>query len=643
MAILRGEEARKWLEANPNRRYTDVNTGTVYNEPTQQSSPQRPGALNLILGLTQPFRQGVGILGEFGGTISDLVKTAQGKESEVGDDIFRQLGSIYLTEEEKKQLKEDPLKMGLKSGVGVASYGVPGGASKGVTGLKAIGQAAGKGALAGTMGGFGYSKEGQELESTLKGGALGGVLGGGLQAISEGVGALAGRGAKTYNTSSLDDINNLPKRLKSSYTNQAKAAGMWDKTGVSDAENIRSFLKNRGLAGNYPEETLLKMAQQYDDAVANKVGALEQMGDVSDDIFSKAYADLDEVAIKSGVDMKNTKAWKQVTDKLLKPKTKAMKDIDGWIMEWEKLGRSRGGEIKNTIDADVFTAAAKALRGTVRNSPGGAAYDESLGQLYQVLDLRDTGAVAKAAQSQATAQLKPPFTAKIGASLEGPSQKVSQAQAALGRLQEGGGIGLGGGITDAIQGAAGIGQRAIPGIAGLGGTQQAGPMGALQTPVPTQTQQPGIDKNMLAQMVMSGQLSAADANFLLQLYGGEEVEDADTIANIQQALGLIDQYGGKVAGKVSTIGGKTGEFFGAATPGTEYRALISDIRTKLIKQIAGTAQTPAEMKNLTDRLPQPTDEPAVAKAKLTVLLNSLQGGGTSGVSDQELSDQYINY
>ena len=33
------------------------------------------------------------------------------------------------------------------------SYGVPVGAAKGVTGLKAVGQAAGKGAIAGGMGG----------------------------------------------------------------------------------------------------------------------------------------------------------------------------------------------------------------------------------------------------------------------------------------------------------------------------------------------------------------------------------------------------------------------------------------------------------------------------------------------------------
>ena len=90
-----------------------------------------------------------------------------------------------MTPEESAEFTQDPLQRGIKAGVGLMSYGVPVGAAKGVTGLKAVGQAAGKGAISGGMGGFAYSQEGKEIADILKGGAFGGLVGGALQGVGE--------------------------------------------------------------------------------------------------------------------------------------------------------------------------------------------------------------------------------------------------------------------------------------------------------------------------------------------------------------------------------------------------------------------------------------------------------------------------
>jgi hypothetical protein len=185
-----------------------------------------------------------------------------------------------------------------------------------------------------------------------------------------------------------------------------------------------------------------------------------------------------------------------------------------------------------------------------------------------------------------------------------------------------------------------LGQRAIPAVGALGSLDM-GPSeqdySQAYMPIQQQQSQMPFSQDQLAQMAMNGQLSAADANFLLKLYAPEEVKDQDLIMNVQDAIGMLEQ--GAPAGKIPTAIGKVGQFFGAAGEGVDYRALISDIRTKIINQIAGTAQTSQEMKNLIDRLPKSTDEPAVAKRKLKVLLESLSRG--SGMTqDDSIADQY---
>jgi hypothetical protein len=186
MAILRGEEAKAWIAQNPNRQYRDMTTGQIFNMP--QPLPQQPQPskfMNFVKGVSKPFRHGLGIAGEFGGTIEDLINIAQGDFKDVGKGYSRQIGDLLLDEEERKYRAEDPLQMGIKSGAGVMSYGLGAGPVKGATTGARILSGVGKGALASGVGGFGYSESGKELESTLKGAAIGGAIGGAAQGLRE--------------------------------------------------------------------------------------------------------------------------------------------------------------------------------------------------------------------------------------------------------------------------------------------------------------------------------------------------------------------------------------------------------------------------------------------------------------------------
>lgn len=641
---LTGEAARKWLAENPNATYVNNKTG-------QRVERQKSGVEKLLLGVSKPFRQGLGIAGEFGGTIEDLLNIAKGRDSEQGKGISRQLGNFFLTPEEEAELVNDPLKVGLKAGAGVASYGIPVGAAKGVTGLKAIGQAAGKGALAGGVGGFGYSEEGKELEGILKGGALGGVIGGGLQAVGEGVrkiSSLKNGTGKISGELSTAEIDALPKGVKAGLKKQAQSAGYWDGS-ASDMDNYIFFAKNRQYAGNTPKETLQNITKAIEKGKDLKIVGLDKVGNVGDDVLQTARQNFKNSVAKGG--FSKTAEFKGAyndVDEILSGRAGvySARDLDLRIMDWEEAGRKASGQGKAGA-ASAYTEGATALRSTMRSLPSGSSYDEGLKLLDSLYEIEKPGTIEKAAVSMQKTGVHPPFTANANVSLSPIAEKGSKIRAGIGRLQEGI-VPEVGAAAEQIPGAFRLGQRAIPGIVGMGTQPKEeqvalGTQGIAEQGVQQQYTFPDAIAEAYSYFPNASEAQIITvAKYLMDQKGGGDV-DMGTIANVQQAIDMIDQYGTGAAGKISTLTGKVGEFFGSASQGTTYRSLISDIRTKLIKQIAGTAQTPAEMKNLMDRLPQPTDEPAVAKAKLQVLLNSLQGGGAGNPSEESAVSDYESW
>lgn len=180
MARLTGDAARKWLAENPGKGYFDQNTGKYVE-------PKRGGISNFLLGVSKPFRAVMGAPLEIA---MDLASKARGEDKPAYKEGFMKLP--FLTGTETSETREDPYLALAKGAAGVGSYFIPGGSA--VKGLGGIARAAGKGAIAGGLGGFGYSRKGKEVEDTLKGGALGGVIGGGLQALKGAPGAIRSKG-----------------------------------------------------------------------------------------------------------------------------------------------------------------------------------------------------------------------------------------------------------------------------------------------------------------------------------------------------------------------------------------------------------------------------------------------------------------
>ena len=86
--------------------------------------------------------------------------------------------TTFLIDENKIKNQKDIALTGAKATAGAASYAVPGSIGVGGSALGTVARAAGAGAIAGGLQGFGSSKDGQELNNTITGAAVGGVTAG---------------------------------------------------------------------------------------------------------------------------------------------------------------------------------------------------------------------------------------------------------------------------------------------------------------------------------------------------------------------------------------------------------------------------------------------------------------------------------
>jgi len=615
---LTGEQAKAWLAANPGASYIDNKTG-------QTVTGQQTGLQKFAMGISQPFRAGAGIAQEAGYTLADLYNLMKGNNQEVGKRPEQYLG---MTKEESQALYEDPLKVGLKAGAGVASYGLGGGkAIQGANTAVRVLKGAGRALPGGLLGGFGYSREGQELGDTLKGGAIGAVLGGALQGVSE-----IGRASATKATKPV--VNE--KLIKGS---AAKVKMTPDEFTTNTRSTLQDMADNgfdvsspKKIANSYPE---------YLNTVQKRVSSASQLAEGTPDLteLKTVYSDMiQDLKGNSGT----TSRLRRLSEELFAKPNPTYDDIINYKMAVDKLG---GGSVAvQKAGKSVTSQLMNAIRDETRSlASNDAALDTVLNQFNTALKLKDTVlknpevtqmfGIGGVLPIHSGANMRPVIDALRPSGL---GQKI--AQGPIGKTQQF----LGKMSTPA--------QRAIPGMVGLGMQSQpqsqdaettTDSMSETQTPQQMTVQ----DALIMAMQTMPNGSESELMNLAKMFLDSSKTEtgkDADTITNVQSAIAMLDQYGGKAAGKVSTIGSKVGEFFGSATLNTQYRSYISDIRTKMIKQIAGTAQTPAEMKNLVDRLPQPTDEPAVAKVKLQVLLDSLQTSTGTQV-DPNLESAYNSW
>jgi len=633
---LTGDAARKWLEEHPNSAYEDLNTG-------QTVERQRSGIEKLGLGLTKPFRQGLGIAGEFGGTIGDLIRMARGDHSDVGGGLSRDIGNFLLTQEEEDQLKADPLKVGLKSGAGVAAYGIPGGSKAATVGGRIVGAGA-KSALSGTLAGFGASEDDEELMSALKGAGLGFLIGGGIQAGGEAVGAIKtaklGKGGKARKYLAKQrgeaiglDPNKIAKSTRNSISSSTKAD-----------EVIDNYFKNMDDLG-YSTRTSNIASESADKAIdlySGEFGELLRKADGSTVFTSDNTLNiLDNVenVVGGNKSVMNNSTVKELFGDLYslgdnyKPsQLNAVREKARQMINWSRSSS------KMPITERGTKAIFDSIDDFFKSPEGLPTSSDILGKMRDIYTVRpyiqgkaQLGDVIKLGTASTNVNLP---TLGINEAIQGGIGKAAQ-----GLPSGGAGTGTSGGIlSNLIPGMAKATQRVGPAIAGQMVGQQAPMEQQIQPQGLDQSQGQGITNQNLqeiqfamAQAIMSGQISATEAEAILGLLGmggtsggGSQTESqmdyATAASALEQSYRVLETTGG--AGKIPTALGGISEFFGGTTASTEYSASL-EIATALIrKALIGAGQTEIELKNL--NLPTPNDEPAVAKMKIESILPILR-------------------
>lgn len=620
------EQLEEYIKNNPGATYR-VN-GQEAQAPYQDED--KDFLMNLLTTLSKPIRT-------VGGSAYSAIT---GKEKD----------NPFFTQREEAEYAKDPTIFGAKQAIGLGSYLLPVGAAKGVTGLKAVGQAAGRGILPGAMGGVAFSEEGKELGGALTGGLTGGLFAGALQGVGEiGRGIKATKLDKSGMSTYLDDIDDvtkvakLPKKAKSALKSLSESAGFNDPS-LSESKNILNYIKNRQLAGKTPGQTLENMTQEFAKASQLKQEGLEEIGGLSRSYLEQAQNNFDDAIRYKGLslDKEGTGVYNDIRKTFLTGPQDA-KSLDNILMKWNEAGRNAKGAQKMGLTG-LYADASKSLRDVLRTTNPGGKYDIALKQLSQILGLDDEGVVAAASSAAEKTGINLPMfqnAGVYGADIKTPfiSNTISKARAGLaeGQLQRA--IGSQGSpvsqeIPQLLQTLIQGGQRATPAVAGMMGGQQEP-----QQPIQPQQQLPqGVDGQginalnlMLAQEVLNRNISATEANAVLSLLGmdqggatgkmTESQRDYQLAAEaIEQAYGVLEQAGG--AGKLATLGGNIAGFFGSTSASSEYRAALDTATAFLRKALIGSGQSEAELKNL--NLPKPTDEPEIAKQKIMTLIPLLR-------------------
>lgn len=89
----------------------------------------------------------------------------------------------------------------------------------------------------------------------------------------------------------------------------------------------------------------------------------------------------------------------------------------------------------------------------------------------------------------------------------------------------------------------------------------------------------------------------------------------------EKALKILES--GVKTGPIESRLQKAGEFFGVVGTGTDYRSALNLASSQLFNALAGTTQSPAELKRLEKLIPSENDQEAVAKRKLQTLMGML--------------------
>ena len=505
---------------------------------------------------------------------------------------------------------------------------------------------AGAGALGAGLSSYGMTPIEEDVDpmkvlgSTLLGGGVGAAVGGLEKGFMNRANKIPGASG-AVNVDSVEEISKLPNKTRKGLLKQAKSAGTWTPE-MSESANIQYFLKNRGLAGNTPAETLEKMTLAYDDALKLKQQGAKEIGGLSRDYLNQAEQKFRESIANRGMTLteENSKVFDTILDTFQKGPQDASA-LDKIAQRWYESGLTAAGEQKMSLKG-LYSEAAKALRDVLRSTPASSNYDEGLKVLSRILGIEDTGLVAKSAKSAANQGIDIPLFGKnvfSGADVKTTAltDAASKARAGIGRLQESG-VGPLANFAPEVTGR--LGDATVYGTRLAQALGQEEPMQQGQVQPQYQEELPGGVTNeefdalkyYLAESVFQGDITMEEADGIMQLLGmggmgGEETAGPTTEGQrdyelAAEALQDAYQYIDQGAGKLPTLSGNVAGFFGSATDSSEYKNKLSTATAFLRKALIGTGQSEAELKNLD--LPKPTDEPELAKQKIEALIPLLR-------------------
>jgi len=591
---------------------------TFQEMKAKYESPEKKGFVgNVLSSMSQPFRR--------------ALEAAQYAGSAPGG--YTPMFKSSSAEDINAAIRE-PSKQVVKSIASAGSFLVPGGGGKAATALGRIGTAAAKGAGAGLLSGYGLSESGEELESTLKGGAIGGALGGGLQAGGELVSKLGKRVPKNGANvkavkGSASKIGMSPKEFADDITgllDDMKARGYDVSSSKSIANSFKSYLSEVGkevddfasIAQGTPDiEGIRKFYTSNLKYIGDNSSAAQKFKDITDDLLAKpnpTYGDL--VQYTRELD-KVGGGFKRVMKDSTSQLGQVLKDIRGIARD----ASSTSPEVSGALQA--YSRAAN-LESTILKNPeiANTVYMGGILPFSKTVNIR-------------------PITEKfsgLGSKLYNATIPSQTTAGVIGKLSE-------------------LGQRAIPAIAGIGASSPdrvesalgESLSGGMQIGIGAGPQKLSVQEALsLAQQIMPN-ASESETMSLAKMLMTEASPDV-SVASISAQGALAD-----IAKLVNIISENNGVPFSSALPfggfseeGQVYKNAARNVYDLVTRTRTGAALNQSEEEFYKQFVPGITDTPASIQDKikrLQDLYSSLAGEVSSSTffPQQQISDQYGDY
>ena len=590
---------------------------TFQEMKAKYESPEKKGFVgNVLSSMSQPFRR--------------ALEAAQYAGSAPGG--YTPMFKSSSAEDINAAIRE-PSKQVVKSIASAGSFLVPGG-GEAATALGRIGTAAAKGAGAGLLSGYGLSESGEELESTLKGGAIGGALGGGLQAGGELVSKLGKRVPKNGANvkavkGSASKIGMSPKEFADDITgllDDMKARGYDVSSSKSIANSFKSYLSEVGkevddfanIAKGTPDiEGIRKFYTSNLKYIGDNSSAAQKFKDITDDLLAKpnpTYGDL--VQYTRELD-KVGGGFKRVMKDSTSQLGQVLKDIRGIARD----ASSTSPEVSGALQA--YSRAAN-LESTILKNPeiANTVYMGGILPFSKTVNIR-------------------PITEKfsgLGSKLYNATIPSQTTAGVIGKLSE-------------------LGQRAIPAIAGIGASSPdrvesalgESLSGGMQIGIGAGPQKLSVQEALsLAQQIMPN-ASESETMSLAKMLMTEASPDV-SVASISAQGALAD-----IAKLVNIISENNGVPFSSALPfggfseeGQVYKNAARNVYDLVTRTRTGAALNQSEEEFYKQFVPGITDTPASIQDKikrLQDLYSSLAGEVSSSTffPQQQISDQYGDY